>query len=194
VNRIVFELSDLNQGYLDGFFVGDGYSHYNKNDRHYRVEFYLNSDRDGDIRAKLQEILEKAGLKGRERKDKRFDSLRLRVDSKEFYGKMASKSQKLETATSKSQDYLMGFLSGFIDAEGYVVKGDITVTQQDKGVLLKIAEICGLLHIPIGKMWSFKNAKTPREIWRLRILTNIKHYKHISCKINRIYSGSPLPP
>ncbi len=194
VNRIKSEFDQLEEGYIDGYFFGDGYAHYNKKDRHYRTEFFPNSERDKDIRAKIEGLLAKAGLKFSGKKDKRSNSWRIRVDSKEFYFKMVNKNQKFESLQDKDPDYQTGFLSGFIDAESYVVKGDITITQENKAVLDKITQICGILHIPTGKMWSFQSKKMPNKAWRLRILTKIKHYNHISCKINRIYAGSGPTP
>lgn len=194
MNRIKSDLSQLEDGYIDGYFHGDGYAHYNKKDRHYRTEFFPNSERDKDITIKIENLLAKMGLKFSGKKDTRSNSWRIRVDSKEFYLKMINKWQKFKSLPLKTPDYQMGFLSGFIDAEGYVIKGDITVTQANKAVLDKIAQICGILHIPIGKIWSFQSKKMPNKAWRLRILTKIKHYNHISCKINRIYAGSGPTP
>ncbi len=38
------KLTDSEKGYLMGFFLGDGYSYYDKKYRHYVVEFYLHSE------------------------------------------------------------------------------------------------------------------------------------------------------
>ena len=42
-------LSDLEKGYLFGLFEGDGYKYHDKKQRHYQVEFYLNSIKDIEI-------------------------------------------------------------------------------------------------------------------------------------------------
>lgn len=42
-------ISQKKLGYLVGFFIGDGYSNYNKKNRHYNVEFYFNSLRDKEM-------------------------------------------------------------------------------------------------------------------------------------------------
>ena len=45
INKIYPQnLSEKEMGYLIGFYVGDGYSYFRK-DKHYVVEFYLNSMR-----------------------------------------------------------------------------------------------------------------------------------------------------
>lgn len=191
MNRINLNLLDSSEeGYIYGFFVGDGYAYYNKKDRHYSVDFYLNAQKDKDIKERIVVLLKKIGLKYFEKKDKRSNSIRLRVHSKEFYYFIQNNSKKIENLPNLSYNYLIGYLSGFIDAEGYVTKGDIVITQKNKAILDEIVEICNILEIKLRKMWSFKNKKTPTKIWRLRISTKIKGYNHISSKINRIYAGS----
>ncbi|GEM_PF-1503420 len=184
-------LSLEERGYLAGFYLGDGYAYYNKKDRHYSVDFYLNSIKDQDIKEKIIILLNKLNLKHFEKKDKRYNCTRIRVNSKQFYNHILE-TNNLELL-NPAKEHLNGFLSGFIDAEGYVTKGEITITQQNKVVLDKIVEICNMLEIKTRKMWKFKNEKTPNEIWRLRISTDIKNYNHISTKIARIYSGAIAP-
>ena len=79
---------------------------------------------------------------------------------------------------------MLGLLSGFIDAEGYVGNGEVVITQKDKKVLELFKEICIKLNIPTKKFWSFSNSRT-NEVWRLRISTKIKLKDHNSCKLKR---------
>ena len=80
MNRIKTGFNALEEGYIDGYFQGDGYANYNKKDRHYRTEFFPNSERDKDIRLKLETLLKGMGLKFSGKKDPRSDSWRIRVD------------------------------------------------------------------------------------------------------------------
>ena len=84
---------------------------------------------------------------------------------------------------------MLGLLSGFIDAEGYVKNGEILLTQKDKKIIMKFVKIAELLGVPIRKIWSEKNYRTNNFIWRARISTEFKHLKHNSYKVRLAYSG-----
>ena len=68
-----------------GLFIGDGYRNYNKKDRHYNVEFYLNSSKDLDIQQYLISLLKKAKVYSSVFKDPRCKVNRIRVSSKQFF-------------------------------------------------------------------------------------------------------------
>lgn len=188
-------LSQKELGYVVGFFIGDGYSNYNKKNRHYIVEFYFNSLRDKQMIKFINDLLQKVGLNVRRQKDKRYNSIRLRVSSKEFMFFIISKTSELFDETKKttlSKDYKIGVISGFIDAEGYVNNGEIQLTQKDKTVLIMIKELCKDLSIATRKFYSTKNYKTDNLIWRLRISTKFKYMPHNSYKVKRAYSKIQL--
>jgi len=106
-------LDDKEVGYLIGFFIGDGYSYIHN--RHYVVEFYFNSINDKQIINYIKYLLEKIGLNPFKVKDKRFNSLRIKVNSKKFWFLVKRKIVKLNQI--KNKNYLIGFISGFIDSE-----------------------------------------------------------------------------
>ncbi len=180
------ELSKKEQGYLVGLFIGDGYSHHDKNNRHYNVDFYLNSVRDKDIIRYLIKLLTASNFNASLFKDKRFNALRVRVSSKQLMGTLDSNMKNFLKDAVSDKGFLMGAVSGFIDAEGYVDNGEIVVTQKDKDVLESIKYACEILDIPLRKFWSFKDYRAGGEIWRLRISTQIRKHNHNSCKLNRL--------
>ncbi len=185
--------SDL--GYLAGMYFGDGYAAYNKKDRHYVVEYFLNSKKDEDIKEHIKRLLTSVGLTPFEMKDKRYNSTKIKINSKRFFEHITEEEANFENIENRDKTYQKGFLAGFIDAEGYVTKGEIVITQKDKAVLGKIAQICEKLGVIIKKIWSFKNYKTPNIIWRMRISTKSrKIFSQYSIKIKRVYGGDTPKP
>lgn len=182
-------------GYLVGFFIGDGYSNYNKKNRHYNVEFYFNSLRDVEIIEFVNNLLHKLGFNVCRQKDKRFNCVKLKVSSKVFMEFILFKKNELFVKSIRSnlnRDYKLGVISGFIDAEGYVNNGEMQLTQKDKTVLIMIKELCKDLSITTRKFYSTKNYKTDNLIWRLRISTKFKYMPHNSYKVKRAYSKIQL--
>jgi hypothetical protein len=174
-------------GYMIGLFIGDGYSNYNKKDRHYRVEFHLNSERDKDILKYINQILEKLQLNYFIKKDKRCNAIKTFVNSKEFMFFINEEVIKIKNKRL-SKDYKLGLLSGFIDAEGYVNKG-ITLAQKDKNTLKFFQNITEQLNIK-NRLFHTPNY-TPKGIkgiiWRLYLSTSFKYLPHNSLKVSRIY-------
>lgn len=174
-------LTSLEEGYLLGLFMGDGYFNYNKKDRHYRVEWYLNSQRDGEIIRYLISLLEKMKFNYNLRKDKRYNVIRIRVNSKilmfYFEKKIKEFYKELEV---RRKNYNLGLLSGFIDAEGYIGNGEIVIVQKEKRILDKFKELCTQLGLA-RKLWLYENKRSA--VWRFRISTNFKYHKNNSCKI-----------
>lgn len=187
-------ISQQELGYVVGIFIGDGYAHYDKCNRHHNVDFYLNSIKDGQIIERLFSILTKSGLNVTKRKDKRYNSIRVRVSSKSFMGFMNSKESELSNGgavQNMSEDYKIGVISGFIDAEGFVGNGEIQLTQRKRETLLIIKGFCDDLGILTRKFWSAKNYRTTNLIWRLRISTKFKYAPHNSYKVQRAYGLNP---
>jgi hypothetical protein len=180
-------LSNKELGYLVGFFIGDGYSYHSKKDRHYVVEFFLNEKRDKQITIYLIRLLNLLKLRIFKQKDKRYNSIKLKVNSKKFMLFIINEISKYKEKCLDDKEYALGFVSGFIDAEGYVNNGEIQLTQKDKEVLQHIKKICEMLKIPVRKFWSSDNYKSKNKIWRLRISTVFKNFEHNSCKVNRVY-------
>jgi len=182
-------ISQQELGYVVGIFIGDGYARYDKCNRHHNVDFYLNSIKDGQIIERLFFILTKSGLNVTTRKDKRYNSIRVRVSSKAFMEFMESKESELFESTGQNlgDDYKIGVISGFIDAEGFVGNGEIQLTQRKRETLLIIKRFCDDLGILTRKFWSAKNYRTTNLIWRLRISTKFKYAPHNSYKVQRAY-------
>ena len=78
-------LSEEEKGYLFGLFEGDGYKYYDKKNRHYQVEFYLNSLRDIKIIKMLTILLKRIDINPNIYQDKRYNCKRIRVYSEELF-------------------------------------------------------------------------------------------------------------
>ncbi len=184
------KLSEKEQGYVLGLFIGDGYSNFNKKDRHYTVSFFLNSLRDGDIQERIVGIIDKFSLVSKVSKDPRYNVNKIRVYSKEFFYLLRTQENKLLTKplTTFKKEFLLGVISGFIDAEGYVGHGMITITQKDFTIMSVMKQICELLKI-VCRVRTTVN-KYGEWILRGDIATSFKYLPHYSKKVERKY-GCP---
>jgi len=112
----------------------------------------------------------------------------IRINSKNLF---LFVKEKIDNIFFEDRDFLIGFISGFIDSDGFVAKGDIVISNINKQLLEKIHVLCNQLGI-YSKIWK-QNVKCRGKlfiIWRLRIGTNFKYEKHYSQKIIRIYGGA----
>jgi hypothetical protein len=187
-------LGQFEQGYLNGVYLGDGYANYNKKNRHYSVEFFLNSARDQDIKEYLTKLLKKSGLCLSEIKDKRSNSLKIRVQSKQYFQYIQKTEEEFDKIELRNLEWQKGMLAGFIDAEGYVNKGEIVITQKNKEILDKMGQICHVSGVIIKKVWAFNNYKTTGDIWRMRISPKSRPLWLKSIKIKRHYGEAFGPP
>ncbi|MFH1237657.1 MAG: LAGLIDADG family homing endonuclease [Candidatus Aenigmatarchaeota archaeon] len=135
--EIFSKLSDKDTGYLIGLFLGDGYIYHDIKNRHYDVEFYLNSVKDREIQKYLIKILEKINLAPTVTKDKRYNCNKIRVRSKELFSYISS------FRFTKNKNFNMGVISGLIDSDGYVSwkKSYIQIINTDKKLLEKIKSL-----------------------------------------------------
>jgi hypothetical protein len=101
-------LSDAEKGYLIGLFVGDGYLYYDKW-RHYKVEFYFNPIKDGDIAKFAIDLLKLIGLSPYTMHHHRC--LIIRVNSKELYEYLANEVNGIKTG--KNNDLFNRFYFRF---------------------------------------------------------------------------------
>lgn len=182
-------LSQKETGYLVGVFIGDGYANYNKKDRHYHVEFHFNSIRDALAIRYVSNLLKTVGLRCFLHKDKRYNAIRVRVNSRDLMYFIQKETDKL-TNTTLNKEYSLGLISGFIDAEGYAGNGEILLTQKDKETLELFKKVCESLSVPTKKFWFSDNYKSKTGVWRLRISTKFKNLHHNSLKVKEIYGGS----
>ena len=179
------KLSQKEIGYLLGLYTGDGYSNYSEKDRHYRVDFYLDATRDTDIIKKLEQYLSQILLNPYEVRCR--GAMRVSVNSKTF--KEFVENIDLEKQF-QDKDFLLGFLSGFIDSDGYVVKGDIVITQKDKAIFEELSNLCKSKLNLETRLWQRTTRfKSPFYAWNFRVATPFRHLAHISCKVKRIYAG-----
>jgi len=182
-------LSEKEKGYLTGLFIGDGYSNYNKKDRHYNVEFYLHSSKDLDIQQYLIILLKKARVYSSVFKDTRYSVNRIRVSSKNFFYFFEREWGLFKKKGISNKQWSLGVVSGFIDAEGYVGRGSISIAQKDKFTIFQIKKICENLRVCCTVK---RKPNTPQGfIYRGAVSTRFKYLPHNSRKVGRIYGCFP---
>lgn len=141
-------LSEKEQGYLVGMFVGDGSLIIKRKQGRYLTKFTLDAERDQDIANYLLSIFKKAN-KGITRYDER-SSLVFKVYSKEFvefllkhvtYIKQRSSRRRRKILINPERwtiVFKLGFVSGLIDSDGHVYYNKRTT--KHFGVLIKTAD------------------------------------------------------
>lgn len=174
------------KAYLIGIITGDGYLYHDKW-RHYKTNIYLNPNTDKDIAEYITVLLKKIGLNPYVMYH--HGCLIIRINSKLFFNFI--KEESINIQNNKSEDYIIGFISGFIDSDGYVSNGEIVVSNVKREIIDIIDEFCSELQINT-KLWKQKTSLNDKifSIWRLRIGTKFKYEKHYSQKLNRIYGGA----
>lgn len=177
-------LTEKEKGYLFGLFEGDGYKIHDKKSRHYHVEFYLNSLNDKAIIEFITKLLKKINLNPNIYQDKRFNCKRIRVYSKELF-EIIKKNIDL---TNKNKEFMIGFISGLIDSEGYVnkEKSYIMIININKNLL----ENCGkfLERISIRSTINKRRlySKDRHSSYRMYVSVNFKNEAHLSIKTKRL--------
>jgi len=150
------------------------------------VEFYLNPKKDEDIAYFILVLL---------RKIKLFPCIMfhhgcliIRVNSKIFYHFLKEKYDTI--SREQNEEFMIGFISGLIDSDGYVEKGDIVISNSEKTILELVQSFCRNAKIH-SKLWNQKVVCKGKEsiIWRLRVGTRFKYKQQYSRKILRIYGG-----
>ena len=182
-------ISEKEKGYLLGLVLGDGYANYNKKDRHYTISFYLNSLKDIDIQEQLLNIINKLNLISKVSKDKRGNVNKIRIYSKILFLYLNEQEIKLYSKIKPvKKEFLIGMISGFIDAEGCVYRGTISIAQKNKRIMYLIEEICSFFKI---KYRMKRVPNSPRGfIWRGYFSTSFKYLPHNSRKVMREYGCS----
>jgi hypothetical protein len=177
------------RGYLLGLYEGDGYIYHNLKDRHYTVEFFLNSERDKDIIKFVHLLLKKLELNPFLIKDKRFNCMKIKVNSKDMYNFINQDYQFL----LNDKDFAIGFLSGFIDAEGNVSKNSLRLTNTDMNLMSIASNILTLNSIKSKISLRKKSVKDTKPIYSMYISVKFKSLDHISLKAERLHSGVEIP-
>lgn len=177
-------LSEKEKGYLFGLFEGDGYSLHNKEDRHYSVEFYLNSKTNLEIISFLSSIIRKLSLNPIKRKDKRFSCIRIRINSKQFFNFINTDYRQL----LENYEFSLGFFSGFLDAEGYVDKDKriLNIVNTDYEIMNNLSNILKKNKISHKLSIKAKSQKDKKTIYILRISVKFKNLPHISIKAGKL--------
>jgi len=174
------KVNEKEKGYLLGLFKGDGYSFHNKKDRHYSVEFYLNSKRNLEIIKQVCLLIKKLNLNPLLLKDKRFECIRVRVNSKNFFNFINQDFNK----NFENADFSIGFVSGFLDAEGYVnnKKSMINIVNTNLSLMSFISNILKENGIKSKISLRKKSRKNKQKIYILHISVKFKSLKHLSIK------------
>lgn len=182
----VGNISKKEKGYLVGLFLGDGYANYNKNDRHYNTEFFLNSIRDKDIQEFLISILTKMNLFAQIYKDSRYNVNKIRVSSRMFFEFMQKEIATFKVkSVASDKEFLLGTISGLIDSDGCVYRGTILISQKDEWLIRQAEAICKLFKINCSL--KQRDNTNGRKIWRIYISTTFKYLPSVSKKMGRVY-------
>lgn len=165
-------ITEKEKGYLFGLFKGDGYSFHNKKDRHYSVEFYLNSKRNLKIIKFVCSIIKKLSLNPITMKDKRFECLRIRVNSKNLFNFINCDFKDY----IKDKDFSVGFVSGFLDAEGYVnkKKSIINIVNTNLDLMKIVSKILKENDIENKILLRKKSVKDKQKMYIIHIQLNLK--------------------
>ncbi|MCD6404074.1 MAG: LAGLIDADG family homing endonuclease [Nanoarchaeota archaeon] len=182
-------LTEKEKGYLFGLFLGDGYAYHDKKQRHYSVEFFLNSEKDMDIINFLRKLLLKIGTKPSFRKDKRCNSVRVRVRSKQLYEILITQKRGL---ADPPEEFKIGFISGFIDAEGYVnpAKKMIMLVNTDRNVMSLVKKYLEDLGMNAALKKRKKSRKDKLPSYRLYVPVNFINVESNSVKVQRYKRAS----
>ncbi|HDQ59999.1 MAG TPA: hypothetical protein ENN30_02285 [Candidatus Woesearchaeota archaeon] len=172
-------------GYLVGLFLGDGYAYHDKNSRHYTVEFSLHRKKDKSVIKKLVELFKKLKFKVYKIKENRSKSVKLRLHSKALMELIQKKQKEFFKKKYFFEDYKLGVVSGYIDAEGKVAGTRKIVLREKKLRLLRIIKkFCSSLGISTVKIAPVKvNGK---RVWQTTA-SGFKGLKHNSVKIRSSY-------
>ena len=155
---VVTALSKKELGYIFGVFCGDGYLYHDKKQRHYNVEFYLNSERDKDIEKYLIFLLKRLGLKPALFKDKRFKCMRIRCRCKDFFNLL----KKFERKMLSEKEFVIGFISGLIDADGGISsKSYMRISNTNKKLIKCMINILKKL----GVRYNIKTVRYEKKKW-----------------------------
>ncbi len=179
------KISKKQQGYVVGLYYGDGYAYYHQKSRHYTVEFFLNSLKDDDILGFLKEILTNEGYNLFINKDKRGNWWKIKINSKTLY--LYLKEYTLKKLEKETKDFKIGFVSGVIDAEGYVRKSTIEVINTDFELLKRSQKILSDINVRSSLKKRVKSQKSTKNSFRLLVSTKVKNKKHCSQKVLRLY-------
>ena len=179
----VDKLDDKERGYLVGLFTGDGYLNYCKSDRHYRVDFYLNAKKDQAILFYLKRLLSTLGLNPYTVRCR--GSTRVSCNSKEFMELIGQEKRRILKSKTVSKEYALGLISGFIDADGNVGKGDIVIVKKDRRTLLFFKRLAEDALKVKTRLWlRIIRFKGVLPIWNLRLSMDFRRLPHNSCKVH----------
>ncbi len=174
-------LTEKEKGYVLGLFEGDGYLFHDKKSRHYLVDFYLNSNTDRDITEFLSDILKKAGCNPNAYQDKRYKCVRIRVKSRQFMDFVQNRRPIFE------KDFILGFVSGFLDADGHVnrKKSFIQIINTNEGLLLQTQKMLSFIGIKSSLRVKTPSAKDKKRSFNLFITFKFMDTDNISRKAKR---------
>jgi intein/homing endonuclease len=166
-------------GYVLGLLAGDGYMIHDKKSRHYNVEFYLNSIRDKKIIEFISILLNRMELIVQRYLDKRFNCLRIRASSKELYNFIKGDIFK------ENDDFKIGFISGFIDSDGYYnkKKSTLVITNSNIEKLKKTKRYLEDLKVSSSLNKKFKGPTYKIQPYNLYISVKFISIDHLSQKI-----------
>jgi len=182
MNKIsLHKLNSKEIGYIFGLFEGDGYAYHDKKNRHYAVDFYLHSTRDLDIIKFLIKLLKKIGCNPHIYQDKRYNCIRIRVKSKLFSEFIVRRKETFD------KDFILGFVSGLIDADGYVNfrKSYIQIINTDEALLIRTQKMLKFIGLSSSLRKKSISKKDKKSSYNLFITFKFVLMDSISLKVKR---------
>lgn len=172
-------ISNKEWGYIFGLLKGDGYLFHDKKGRHYYLEFYLNSLRDKKVIEFIKNLLGKMKLRIQEYKDKRFNCIRIRTYSKDLYGLITKDD------FTRDDNFKLGFISGFIDSDGYYSKKNSTlaIINTNLSNLKETKKFLEDLGIKSSLNKKFMSPSCKKQAYNLYISVKFISLQHLSKKI-----------
>jgi DNA-binding transcriptional regulator WhiA len=121
-------LNERERGYIVGAFLGDGSRIVEKKSGHYGAKFCFDAKRDLEIASFLRKLFERSGKRVSLYEEETW--LLLKVYSKKFLGFLSRFVEYVEYEGRKrkvlvgsedwSRNFILGFVGGLIDADGYM--------------------------------------------------------------------------
>ncbi len=168
-------LNRKENGYIIGFYVGDGNIFIKQKKGIYRLRYFLGLN-EKPVQKALLDILNKICKSIRTYKDE-DNTFVIEIHSKqliEFIQKTASKDGLKNI--SQDEDFLKGFVEGLIDSDGYVQRNYTEITTANsnlKKCLIKIAERFGIK----PNIRTYTSSLSGRIGWRIGFSMNSQNFK-----------------
>ncbi|RLE59628.1 MAG: hypothetical protein DRJ35_05335 [Thermoprotei archaeon] len=143
-------LTEREKGYIFGFYVGDGNIFIKQTTGVYRIRFYLGKN-EKEVQEHLKKILLKLFNKLHVYVD-RETTICIEIHSKEFINHITTKVSKdgIKHLNKSSKDFLIGFIEGLIDSDGYVKRNYVEITTVNPKLKQQVMKILQMFKVKVN--------------------------------------------